>query len=385
MRWACLIAFLALPACTCQKMTIRWDAYQLFGEARDAFIEVQKNASQAGEGAAPLFAGLSEENICLLQQASEKVGKAIAVDPLVHSFHLLAIQIAVLLGDEEEIETTFEYALSLFPDDSRIRGGYASYLLNKDGQSDVAAGILDEGLVRSPENIALRMEMAEIFAFYRNDSESATEMIFRVLKVDELPTGIIDYLVLLSFRMEKEGHLDPATEILAKTMSRSPNALENTVPQAVGNGLGDPALSLIRRMLDQGEAPRLFHLYEVFLCVLLNRLQEAEAKLDTSVLVETSKQVKRPEFPQLMRCFILIGRGQASEGVEGLLALTEKYPLCLEAHAKLLEMSERYPGSVDKGKLLDRLNRSKGLAEDPALRQWLYHATNYLKKQLSEK
>jgi len=322
----------------------------------------------------------SEEDKKELRCAFEKVQRSIDIDPLIQSFHLLAIQLAVMLDDQKDVYAVFDYAISLFPDDYRLRAGYASYLLNKSDQRVKAAAILEEGLLRIPENISLRMETAEMLAFSNRDPEAASELIFQTLKMDELPHEIMEYLVLFSFRLAKEGDKKQAAEILNKTATRSTLAVETAIPQAVGSGCGEAALNLIEYSLETLAPPQAFLLYAAFLCVLLDRFEEAAQKLDEPELVQAAQEMKRSEFPKLMHCFILTGKGSTEKGIEELFSLLNEYPLCLEAFAKLLELNERYPASVDHDLLLERMYRAKEISEDPGIRQWLYRAYAFLKR-----
>ncbi|MFH1998133.1 MAG: hypothetical protein ABIK28_00565 [Planctomycetota bacterium] len=369
--WAVLLCLAVIPACTIEQLSLRWDAVMLAKEAGTTYKSTMEKYRTTESASPESSLIISEKDQVLLEEALMKADQSIDMYPLLPDLHLLAISIAGLIHDDEDICVRFEYALSLFPDLSLLREQYVTYLIMSKNMDEEALALLEEGLSREPSDPSLRMGYARLLAFSKMDPERARNVILQTLTMADLPQDFLIGSTEFSFMLASQKHYSEAAAILLSAAKRSPDGLRFGIAQAAGHGLSEAGLDLLRYTFESDDPPDSFFIYEAYLLFQLNRLEEVEQKLSRKDLIQAAEDMGEPEFPEMMRCFILLGRGSLKEGTERLFNLSKRYPLCLEALAKLIDLHKKQPAMVSKEMLMERLRDTIRLMEDSMLRQGL--------------
>jgi|GEM_PF-6777648 len=115
-----------------------------------------------------------------LENALVEAQLAVDIDPFHFSAQLFVLELLALLDDKDAHRARLHYLLDIFPDALPIRQEAARIEMTVFDDSRSAASIIDEGLLRSPSNIVLRLLKTELLV----EAGASEEEIFQ--QIDEL-------------------------------------------------------------------------------------------------------------------------------------------------------------------------------------------------------
>jgi tetratricopeptide (TPR) repeat protein len=322
----------------------------------------------------------------LLAQALEKAENSRAVYPHFPPSHKLSIDLARMLGDEDRMLRSLEYALALFPDEPSLRLAYAQCLLKGGEDYPAAIQLIREGLKRDPRDISLRQSYAELLLDSGGSGEEIEKTVLGTLRIRGLPQEYYSRVGFFIHVLAEKGMLSSACRILVILALESPAGARHGFNMALSTGLGEAGLELLEYTLEkEGKPSPVIRVLHVRQLIFLERYDRAEAELQEESFAAAMEELGEPEALKALEAYLPLGRDDPEAAADYFFAVLEEYPGCFFALEGLILLQGRTPESVDDQRLYRALQKALRETENSLEIGMIHQSLNALSEREARK
>jgi len=374
--------FIIASFSSCGIFSLQQEAIGSYVDALNIYSDVMRNTSKpANPSQQNEKLEFAASDLSCLKESSNLVEKSIAIDPLFIPAHKLAIDLAILLKEQEKADLNFKYALSLFPDDIFLRLGYVRFLTATDANSDEILSVLNKGLLRDPLSPALRMASAQINLGLDQNIEGIEDDLFILLKTDDLPDNIYTQIGLLVFILAEKNYYDTAGKILIKLTNNSPESVKTAVSLVLQEDKGEIVEKLFSHSLDRYSPSNQFYPIWIRILIFRRKFAEAESLLSDDMFLSRFSSLDDESMIKSLQGFLLLEQGKAGEAKKIFESILEGDGDNIDALEGYFNLFISNPDKIDLKVLVMRFRKAIQISDNPKIRMHLAERLDFIQKK----